>query len=69
VTTGRSIEISAYNLDWPQQFENEKRALTAFFHDLDVLIHHIGSTAVPCLSAKPIIDILTEVKDIKKGDT
>ncbi|MGW5889242.1 GrpB family protein [Priestia megaterium] len=65
----RVIEILKYSHKWPEQFEEEKRRLSSIFNSLKIEIHHIGSTAVPGLSAKPIIDLLIEVKDIKKVDT
>lgn len=60
----RRIEVVPYNPSWTQMFETEKELL------LDQLpfsvsgIHHIGSTSVEGLAAKPIIDILIEVADI-----
>jgi GrpB-like predicted nucleotidyltransferase (UPF0157 family) len=46
----------------------EANLLSAVFAEELVRIHHIGSTSVPGLQSKPIIDILTEVRDIKKID-
>ncbi len=57
-----SVELSAPDLNWPGRFLSEAIALqstlgSAFPH----VIHHVGSTAVPGLAAKPIIDIILEV--------
>lgn len=62
----KNIIITPYNSDWPQIFEREaakiKEALGANY----MAIHHIGSTAVPGLSAKPVIDIIAVVKNLEK---
>ena len=64
----REIEVVPYNSEWPALFEEEKRALL----NLDIptirRIHHIGSTAVDDLAAKPIIDILLEVDSLESLD-
>jgi GrpB-like predicted nucleotidyltransferase (UPF0157 family) len=51
------IAIESYDPSWPRRFEAERGALQRIFGS-DVRIDHIGSTAVPGLGAKPIIDIL-----------
>ena len=55
------IQIVEYNPDWPRRFAAEREQLAAVFKPLPVCIEHIGSTAVPGLGAKPIIDILLGV--------
>lgn len=58
------IVLEEYNPDWPDWYREEEKQLT---HSLDaacrVRIQHIGSTAVPGLMAKPIIDILLEITE------
>lgn len=66
MTTNTSIIISAYNPEWPQIFLHEKTALHAALADWDISIEHIGSTAVPGLRAKPVIDILLGVKQLSE---
>lgn len=56
----RRIEVVAYDAAWKADFQIEKRLLEHFLQGLDGRIHHIGSTSVPGLSAKPIIDMLLE---------
>lgn len=46
-----------YQPRWPEQFESEKAELLKVFGDRALAIEHIGSTAVPGLTAKDIIDI------------
>jgi len=61
------VEISPYNLDWPQMFVKEKdHLLSCLPNKLINRIEHFGSTAVPGLSAKPIIDILVEVTSLEE---
>lgn len=60
----RIIELVPHNPDWPRQFAAAAAWLTPYFGDNLVGIEHIGSTAVPQLTAKPIIDILVLVHDI-----
>ena len=56
------IELIAYQADWPARFEAERRLLEAVLAPwLAGRIQHIGSTAVPGLPAKPVIDIMAPV--------
>lgn len=54
--------ISPYDPQWPRRYEEEAARLTPVFGAALAAIHHIGSTAVPGLSAKPEIDILVVVR-------
>lgn len=49
--------IEKYNPDWIQQFENIKQAISNALEAVTCTIEHVGSTAVPELDAKPIIDL------------
>lgn len=61
------IEIVSYNSSWPLLFEKEKSYLKELIPEGHITrIEHFGSTAVPGLSAKPIIDILVEVRSLDK---
>jgi GrpB-like predicted nucleotidyltransferase (UPF0157 family) len=53
------VEIVAYDASWPASFEDERRRLAPLLEGVE--IHHIGSTAVPGLAAKPIIDMIALV--------
>lgn len=62
----QAVRIASYDPAWPRRFEEERAALE------DVIgkwasggIHHVGSTAVPGLDAKPVIDILVGVEDLE----
>jgi GrpB-like predicted nucleotidyltransferase (UPF0157 family) len=56
------IEIVDYDPAWPARFADELDRLTPLLPDAE--IHHFGSTAVPGLAAKPIIDIIALVSDL-----
>ncbi|MFN2745483.1 GNAT family N-acetyltransferase [Bacillus sp. z60-18] len=60
----RKVEVVPYHKEWKHEFIKEKRQLEALYRDEIVHTHHIGSTSIPGMSAKPVIDILLEVKDI-----
>ena len=61
----RTIEVVEYNDNWPSLFEMEKKLIISSLPLETIWIHHIGSTAVNGLAAKPIIDILLEVEGIE----
>ena len=66
--TDEPIRIVSYDPDWPARFEEERAALEAAIGPWIVGdIHHVGSTAVPALDAKPIIDILVGVEDLESS--
>jgi GrpB-like predicted nucleotidyltransferase (UPF0157 family) len=64
----RKVEVLPYNYKWPLLYATEAKLITHILGTEMVGIHHIGSTSVPGLQAKPIIDILAEVRDIEKLD-
>ena len=52
------IEIEDYDPSWPDRFEQEKRhLLDCLPADLVRRVEHFGSTAIPGLCAKPVIDL------------
>ena len=63
-TSIRKVEVLPFNPEWKKKFEREALRLKQIFGDVSVDIHHIGSTSIPGMRAKPVIDILIEVKDI-----
>ena len=63
--TSETITIVPYDPRWPASFELERQHLLACLpSELIVRIEHFGSTAVPGLGAKPIVDMLVEVTDL-----
>lgn len=65
----RDIVIEEYNNIWPELFEIQKKKICRVLGDAVLRIEHIGSTAVPGLSAKPIIDILIVLEKPQNEET
>ena len=61
----KHISVVPYNPDWPKMFEAEATKIKEALGENCVAIHHIGSTSVPGLSAKPIIDIISAVRNVE----
>jgi GrpB-like predicted nucleotidyltransferase (UPF0157 family) len=60
------VDVVPYDPRWPESFEREKAHLRACLPgDLLGRIEHFGSTAVPGLAAKPIVDMLVEVSSLE----
>ena len=57
------IRLSGYDSAWPGVFEREASGIRAALGSAALQVEHVGSTAVPQLAAKPIIDILLVVAD------
>ena len=62
------ICLSSHDSQWKEQFNAERDRLLSLLPDRFLAIEHVGSTAVPGLAAKPIIDILAGVKSLKEAD-
>ncbi len=64
----RNIRVVDYDPSWSVAFQQEAALLVEIFHEELVAIYHIGSTAVPGLPAKPVIDMMPVVRDISRVD-
>jgi GrpB-like predicted nucleotidyltransferase (UPF0157 family) len=64
----KPVELVPYSAEWPATAERELGRLAHALNDLVVEGHHIGSTAVPGLSAKPVIDLLLVVRGVTELD-
>ena len=62
------VILSQYTTEWVKLFQKEKKLITDKLGDKIVTVEHIGSTAVPGLGAKPIVDILLGVRKISDAD-
>lgn len=60
--------FTTYSPEWPREFAREAERLQALLGEEIITIHHIGSTSVPGLEAKPIIDLMPLVHDITRID-
>lgn len=59
----KTIQIMMYDPDWPKLFQREAILIEAVLKNNCIAIHHVGSTAVPGLAAKPVIDIIAVVRE------
>lgn len=64
-----TIEIVPYDCAWPTAFEAEAATLREGMRGLALRIEHVGSTSVPGLAAKPVIDIQMSVATLENLDT
>jgi GrpB-like predicted nucleotidyltransferase (UPF0157 family) len=64
----RIIEVVDYNPKWKQNFGEEADRIKTVLGEQAIAIHHIGSTSIPGVCAKPIIDIMVEVQEISSID-
>jgi len=62
-----AIELSPADPNWPAAFAAERSRILPLFAVPPLLIEHMGSTAIPGLPAKPVIDILVLVEDLRSG--
>ena len=63
------VRVVEYDPRWPQMFAEEAEKIQKILGENCIAVHHIGSTSVPNLAAKPIIDILPVVRDLRLVDT
>jgi GrpB-like predicted nucleotidyltransferase (UPF0157 family) len=61
------IDLHPYDPGWVTVFEAERALIAPLFPTPPVLIEHMGSTSIPGLPAKPIIDIIVLVDDLDTG--
>ena len=64
----QQVRVVAYDARWADEFRKESEKIKEILGGECVAVHHIGSTAVEGLQAKPIVDIMPVVKDIGKID-
>src|SRR6476660_7377759 len=65
--TEEDVSIVQYDPAWPEMFELERQHLLACLPPgLIGRVEHFGSTAIPGLAAKPIVDMLVEVTSLEK---
>lgn len=60
------VKLEEYNPNWNQEYIKEESLLKAVLKERIIEIHHIGSTSIPGLKAKPIIDILIVIKSLNE---
>jgi GrpB-like predicted nucleotidyltransferase (UPF0157 family) len=68
VVHNATIDLSDYDPDWPRLYELEAAKIRAAISDKALVIEHVGSTSIPGLCAKPLIDIVLGVADSADED-
>ena len=63
--TGKSVEVVDYDESWRDAFERVRQDLELALGSAALAVHHIGSTSVPGMRAKPVIDVLVEVSELE----
>ena len=63
------ITVVNYDPEWPSKYVRERDYITEILKDNCIAVYHIGSTSVPGLAAKPIIDIMAVVRSLEEVDT
>jgi GrpB-like predicted nucleotidyltransferase (UPF0157 family) len=63
-----TIRLVEYDPEWPQHYEQEAAGIRDALGDNILLLEHVGSTSIPGLAAKPIIDMLLVVADSADED-
>lgn len=64
----KKVEVVPHDPRWRDTFEAEARRVAAALGENVVAVHHVGSTAIPGIHAKPVIDLLVEVADVGEVD-
>lgn len=63
------VRVVSYDPAWPDQFVRARDRLHGLLGGATAAFHHVGSTSVPGLPAKPVIDILAEAPDLARVDS
>lgn len=64
----KNVVVVPHDPRWRDAFEAEARDIAAALGENVVAIHHVGSTSIPGIHAKPVVDLLLEVKDVAELD-
>jgi GrpB-like predicted nucleotidyltransferase (UPF0157 family) len=64
----RQVIVVPHDPNWQVAFEAESQQVGVALGETVTAIHHIGSTAIPGIDAKPILDLLVEVEDLSPVD-
>ena len=63
-----AVRLHPYTSEWARAFEDEAERLRDVFDTAGAQVEHIGSTAVPGLHAKPIVDVLVGLVDLADAE-
>lgn len=67
VGTSKGMRSVPYGPAWPREFEAERERIARVLGDVALRIDHVGSTSVPGLAAKPVIDIHISVAELHRS--
>jgi GrpB-like predicted nucleotidyltransferase (UPF0157 family) len=68
VETDRKVIVVPHDPEWTLAYEGESDSISRALKDTVVSIYHIGSTSIPGIFAKPVIDVLVEATSVKEVD-
>jgi len=68
VTQGEAIVLAPHNPEWAAAYASEAASIVRALSNLPIELEHIGSTAIPGIVAKPVIDMLGAVPSVEKLD-
>ena len=63
-----TVRLEPYNPEWQKLFEVEKSALKKVLGDKFLSAEHVGSTAIPGIKAKPILDLMLAIEDLENWE-
>lgn len=63
------VALSPYDPDWARTYEQLARLVHSALGDVAMLLEHVGSTSIPGITAKPVIDMVLEVPDSRLEET
>jgi GrpB-like predicted nucleotidyltransferase (UPF0157 family) len=64
----KSVVVEPYDPEWPRLFEEERQRIVAAIGHIVAGVHHVGSTSIPGMAAKPVIDIAVLLHDFDDGE-
>lgn len=64
----KKVKLLNYNLEWKKLYKKEEKLIRSIIEKYILDIQHVGSTSIPNVKAKPIIDIAVGVKSLKIGE-
>jgi GrpB-like predicted nucleotidyltransferase (UPF0157 family) len=62
-----TVTIVPHDVRWARLFEEARSELRAAMGQSIIDVHHVGSTSVPGLCAKPVLDLLVSISDLRQG--
>ncbi|QHJ69381.1 GrpB family protein [Planococcus halotolerans] len=64
----RKVTVTDYQPEWKRKFQQAAKEIKQIFREECIEIHHIGSTSIEGMAAKPVIDIMPVVREIESVD-